>query len=61
MATGVGAKNGILFKGGAPLEIMGTVTRIIFDKTGTLTSGLPNVVEGTQLFEFKGLSSSDLW
>ncbi|NEQ18863.1 MAG: heavy metal translocating P-type ATPase, partial [Microcoleus sp. SIO2G3] len=34
-----GAKQGILFKNGAQLEMMGKVRAIAFDKTGTLTTG----------------------
>jgi Zn2+/Cd2+-exporting ATPase len=38
-----GAKQGILFKNGAQLELMGKVQAIAFDKTGTLTTGQPEV------------------
>ncbi len=40
-----GARQGILFKSGIQLEIMGKVRAIAFDKTGTLTTGKPQVVE----------------
>jgi Zn2+/Cd2+-exporting ATPase len=40
-----GARQGILFKSGAHLEMMGKVKAIAFDKTGTLTTGKPQVVE----------------
>ena len=40
-----GAKQGILFKSGAQLEIIGKVRAIAFDKTGTLTTGKPEVVK----------------
>ncbi|MBD1927447.1 heavy metal translocating P-type ATPase [Trichocoleus sp. FACHB-90] len=40
-----GARQGILFKSGTQLEIMGKVRAIAFDKTGTLTTGKPQVVE----------------
>lgn len=40
-----GAKQGILFKSGAQLEIIGKVRAIAFDKTGTLTTGKPQVIQ----------------
>jgi len=40
-----GARGGILFKGGAVLELVGKVKAIAFDKTGTLTTGQPQVME----------------
>ncbi|MBF2016688.1 MAG: heavy metal translocating P-type ATPase [Rivularia sp. T60_A2020_040] len=39
------ARGGILFKGGAVLELVGKVKAIAFDKTGTLTTGEPQVME----------------
>ncbi|BAZ12862.1 cadmium-transporting ATPase [Calothrix sp. NIES-4071] len=40
-----GARNGILFKSGADLEMIGNVSAVAFDKTGTLTTGQPCVVK----------------
>jgi Cu+-exporting ATPase len=45
VGTGVGAENGILFKGGAVLESGQSVNKIVFDKTGTLTCGKVDVVD----------------
>ncbi|MEO6403457.1 MAG: heavy metal translocating P-type ATPase, partial [Vicinamibacteria bacterium] len=45
VGTGLGAKNGILFKNASALEDATKLNVIIFDKTGTLTLGKPEVVE----------------
>lgn len=45
VGTGVGAENGVLFKGGAVLENGQAVNKVVFDKTGTLTCGKLDIVE----------------
>ncbi|RAL50162.1 hypothetical protein DM860_007836 [Cuscuta australis] len=43
VATGVGANNGVLIKGGDALETTQKIKYVIFDKTGTLTQGKATV------------------
>ncbi|MGO4526353.1 heavy metal translocating P-type ATPase [Microvirga sp. 2MCAF35] len=40
-----GARRGLLMKGGAVLETLGTITVAALDKTGTLTEGRPKVTD----------------
>jgi Cu2+-exporting ATPase len=43
VASGLGAKHGILIKNGLVLETLSKVTHFVFDKTGTLTEGRMSV------------------
>lgn len=47
-----GARQGILFKNGAQLEMIGKVQAIAFDKTGTLTLGQPKVYQVTPAADY---------
>jgi P-type Cu+ transporter len=45
VATGVGAKHGILIRDAVALETAGATTIMAFDKTGTLTVGKPRLID----------------
>ena len=57
VGSGVGAKNGILFKTAASLEHTGRTRIVALDKTGTITSGQPEV---TDLLPADGVSEAEL-
>lgn len=45
VASGVGAKHGILFKNATAIENCGKADIVVLDKTGTITLGLPEVTD----------------
>ncbi|MCR5526788.1 MAG: cadmium-translocating P-type ATPase [Lachnospiraceae bacterium] len=57
VGSGMGAKNGILFKTAASLEAAGKIDIIALDKTGTITSGEPKV---TDVYPAKGIDVKTL-
>ncbi len=56
-AIAAAARSGVLFKGGAYLELLGQVDIVAFDKTGTLTPGRPVV---TNIHPLTGHSENGL-
>jgi Cd2+/Zn2+-exporting ATPase len=52
------ARSGVLIKGGAHLESLGSLKVMAFDKTGTLTAGQPEVVEAACVDHVPGLAWS---
>ena len=57
VGSGVGAKNGILFKTAVSLEETGKAKIVVLDKTGTITNGAPKV---TDILPAEGISAEAL-
>ncbi|MCH5163740.1 MAG: heavy metal translocating P-type ATPase [Clostridiales bacterium] len=57
VGNGKGAKNGILFKTAASLEITGKAQYVVLDKTGTITQGTPQV---TDIIPAEGITENEL-
>ena len=57
VGSGVGAKNGILFKTAVSLEEAGKAQIVVLDKTGTVTNGEPVV---TDLISAEGVAEEEL-
>jgi Cu+-exporting ATPase len=57
VATGRGADEGVLIKGGEALQRLQEVDTVVFDKTGTVTLGTPSV---TDVITMAGVSESDV-
>lgn len=57
VGSGVGAKNGILFKTAVSLEETGKITVCALDKTGTITQGEPAV---TDIVPAEGITETEL-
>lgn len=57
VGSGIGARNGILFKTAEALQETGNVSIIALDKTGTLTKGTPEV---TDIIPFSGVTPEEL-
>ena len=57
VGSGMGAKNGILFKTAVSQELAGRIDIVALDKTGTITTGEPEL---TDLIPAEGMSAEEL-
>lgn len=57
VGNGKAARNGILFKNAAALELAGRTETVVLDKTGTITNGEPEV---TEICPVQGISETEL-
>ena len=57
VGSGLGAKQGLLFKTAASLEAAGRVENVVLDKTGTITAGTPEIRD---ILPAEGISPAEL-
>lgn len=57
VGTGVGAKNGVLFRSAEAIEHLHNVKAVVLDKTGTITEGKPAV---TDIITLNGFNQNEL-
>ena len=57
VGSGLGARQGLLFKTASSLEVTGRVENVVLDKTGTITAGAPEV---TDILPAEGISQREL-
>ena len=58
IASGVGAKHGVIFRSAEAMRVARGVTHVVFDKTGTLTEGCLSVVSEEYYSEKQNLSAA---
>ena len=58
IASGVGAKHGVVFRSAEAMRVARGVTHVVFDKTGTLTQGCLSVVSEEYFSENQSLSAA---
>lgn len=61
VGTGVGAKHGVLIKGGDVFEKVTKLNVLLFDKTGTLTTGVMRLVNFKQILTSAQLDLNKWW
>ena len=60
VGMGKAAQNGVIFKSGQGLELLGKVQTIVFDKTGTLTEGKPKISDILTVQQDAPIEKSDV-
>ena len=56
-AMSEGLRNGVFFKGGAPMEALAAADTVVFDKTGTLTKAAPSLL---RVVPYNGYTSREV-